>query len=563
MKRVLSLGLVMTIMICALLTFMPVTAATIVNNGTFGANGNNLTWTLDDKGVLTISGVGSMGITSEDSEIPWRDVRRSISSVVIEYGVTDVGVNAFESWSDTLTNVSLPNSIKSIESGAFSYCYGLTNINIPDSVTLIDSNAFMMCTKLQSVKIGNGVTSIGTAAFYSCNKLTDVTVGSSVKIIGERAFVNCKSLAKIEIPDSVESICSEAFLDCSALKNITIGSGVTSISFHAFYNTEYYNNKNNWINGILYIGSYLIDTDLDITECIIKEGTTCIADIALKCYEIKTLTIPASVISIGSSAFDFCYNLTDIYVSEKNQHFRSESGVLFDKNMTALIKYPAANTKRNYMIPNSVAFIKDYAFNECSNLLSVTIPHGVTSIQYSAFQGCRNLKCIEIPNSVISVDRFAFYNCDSLSDIYYGGNKSEWQAIEINSNNDSLLNAAIHYNSTMPGGATPTPKPTPTQKPAPTPTTKPTADPNTPSVEIIEVRNGFVTAKVNNCDDTDAQVILAVYNKNGALIEMQKYYNFGDVTFFSANLQNANIKVMLWSNTDNIKPLAETAEMSL
>ena len=115
----------------------------------------------------------------------------------------------------------------------------------------------------------------------------------------------------------------------------------------------------------------------------------------------------------------------------------------------------------------------------------------------------------------------------------------------------------------MAGGATPTPKPTPTQKPTPIPTAKPTADPSAPSVEITEVSDYIVTAKVNNCNDFDAQVILAVYNKNGALIEMQKYYNFGDVTFFSANLQNANIKVMLWSGTDNIKPLAETAEMSL
>ncbi len=73
----------------------------------------------------------------------------------------------------------------------------------------------------------------------------------------------------------------------------------------------------------------------------------------------------------------------------------------------------------------------------------------------------------------------------------------------------------------------------------------------------------IVTAKVNNCDDFDAQVILAVYNKNGALIEMQNYYNFGDVLFFSENLKNTNIKVMLWSDMDSMKPLAEPAEMSL
>ena len=112
---------------------------------------------------------------------------------------------------------------------------------------------------------------------------------------------------------------------------------------------------------------------------------------------------------------------------------------------------------------------------------------------------------------------------------------------------------------------TPTQKPTSTPKPTltPLPTAKPTADPSAPSVEITEVLDYIVTAKVNNCDDFDAQVILAVYNKNGALIEMQNYYNTGDVMFLSENLQNADIKVMLWSDMNGIKPLAEPAEMSL
>ena len=123
----------------------------------------------------------------------------------------------------------------------------------------------------------------------------------------------------------------------------------------------------------------------------------------------------------------------------------------------------------------------------------------------------------------------------------------------------------------MPSEATPTPtpkptstqKPTPTQTPTPIPTVKPTVDPTAPSVEITEVSDGFLTAKVSNCDDLFAQVILAVYNKNGVLIDMRQSYNFGEVYLFSNYLQNANIKVMLWSDTDSIKPLAETAEMSL
>ena len=71
-----------------------------------------------------------------------------------------------------------------------------------------------------------------------------------------------------------------------------------------------------------------------------------------------------------------------------------------------------------------------------------------------------------------------------------------------------------------------------------------------------------MTVKVGNCDDAEARVILAIYNKNGALIEMQNN-NSGEATFLSENLRNANIKVMLWSGMDDIKPLAETAELNL
>ncbi len=169
------------------------------------------------------------------------------------------------------------------------------------------------------------------------------------------------------------------------------------------------------------------------------------------------------------------------------------------------------------------------------------------------------MKNVTIGKNISNIGSNAFILCFDLTDVYYGGSKEDWEKIHIASGNEKLLNATIHYNSPMPSEATPTPNPTVT----PVPTVKPTADPSAPSVEITEVWDGFVTAKVNNCDDLFAQVILAVYNKNGALIEMQESYNFGEVIFLSENLQNVDIKVMLWSDTDSMKPLAETAEISL
>jgi len=169
-----------------------------------------------------------------------------------------------------ITNVTIPDSVTSIEDNAFSGCTILTgitvdennpkyasvngilydkdkkklilapngitgNVTIPDGVTSIENNAFYSCTRLTSVTIGSGVTSIGNNAFYSCTNLTSVTIGSSVTRIGEYAFFNCTNLTSVTIPNSVEYIDNLSFYYCTSLTSVTIGSGVTSIGTYAFY----------------------------------------------------------------------------------------------------------------------------------------------------------------------------------------------------------------------------------------------------------------------------------------------------------------------------------------
>ena len=195
--------------------------------------------------------------------------------------------------------------------------------------------------------------------------------GKSVTSIGDCAFRYCTSLKSITIPNSVMEIGSSAFSGCSSLTSITIPNSVTEIGVYAF------------------------------------KG----------CTSLTSITIPNSVTNIGDSTFWGCSSLTAIYVTVDNKNYTSVNGVLFNKDKTALICYPAGKTDKSYKITNSVTSIGNYAFNGCSSLTSVTIPNSVTEIGGSAFVDCASLKSITMPNSVTSIGDMAFYKCSSLTSI--------------------------------------------------------------------------------------------------------------------------------------------------
>jgi len=124
----------------------------IVDTGTCGIDGDNLTWTLDKNGTLTINGKGPM----VNSQTPWRkneEIMLKIKNIVIENGVTTIGSSAFADC-EALTSITIPDSVTYIGEDAFSFCYALTSITIPDSVTHIGENAFYM-SDLDSIIIEN------------------------------------------------------------------------------------------------------------------------------------------------------------------------------------------------------------------------------------------------------------------------------------------------------------------------------------------------------------------------------------------------------------------------
>ncbi len=151
----------------------------------------------------------------------------------VKAGTKLIADNAFTDCS--LTSITIPDSVTSIGSYAFTDCHSLTSITIPDSVTSIGDKAFLGCEGLTSITIPDSVTSIGDGAFYGCEGLTSITIPDSVTSIGDEAFNWCEGLTSITIPDSVTSIGAGAFFGCTGLTSVTIPDSVTSIGDSAFY----------------------------------------------------------------------------------------------------------------------------------------------------------------------------------------------------------------------------------------------------------------------------------------------------------------------------------------
>ena len=319
------------------------------------------------------------------------------------------------------TSVSIPSEIKGykvevIDDNAFWGCESLTSITIPDSVSYIGESAFSGCTNLTSLMIPNGVVSIGDYAFNNCDSLSGIVIPEGVKKIGERVFNGCLSLSSITIPNGVTSIGDYAFSECTSLTSITIPNSVSSIGEGAFLLCESLENIT-IPNSVTSISDSVFFCCTGVTSITIPDSVTSIGDGAFgNCESLTSITVPDSVVSIGTYAFEGCTNLTSILVDKQNNEYSSLDGVLFNKDQTILVICPSGKSS-SYVIPDSVTYIDNRAFCHYSSLTSITIPDSVMNIGDEAFWGCENLTSITIPNSVTSIGHYAFTDCTNLTSI--------------------------------------------------------------------------------------------------------------------------------------------------
>lgn len=300
-----------------------------------GVCGENLTWVLNlADSTLTISGYGDMydyDVWNDETyfPMPWEEfLYDNIKNIVLPDGITSIGDFAFLNDSYNMTSIHLPEGIRRIGKYAFAGNAGLTSISIPASVELIDTAAFYYCTELTAVQVNsnnrhycseNGVLfnkDKSTLIIYPAMKQDSYyALPSNVKQIEIGAFLECQSLTEIVLPEGITTISSEAFSYCTNLVEINIPNSVNYIGEYAFDGTAIYEDESNWTEGVLYWDNCLIATNYEIpASYTIPSGTRLIAGGTFNTSELREITIPASVISIGEESFKWCNNLQEMTV---------------------------------------------------------------------------------------------------------------------------------------------------------------------------------------------------------------------------------------------------------
>mgnify|MGYP002857011569 FL=1 len=363
---------VMLLILC--LCLMPaLVRAEIISSGFCGAQGENLTWTLDENGLLMISGEGAM------QDFAWDDspffFNTSIESVVITEGVTHIGQFAFLS------------------------CYSISSVSLPESLESIAGSAFTQCFAMHEVALPDHLQSLGDGAFATCGLSGSMFIPASVSEIGYGAFLET-ALEAIEVdPDNPNYVSVDGVLFTKDMKTLL----------------QYPERR----PGSIYE---------------VPDGTEQFSSISFfSCTELESVFLPASLREIDEDqCFQFCDALQEITVDAENLNYASLDGVLFTKDVKKLIRYPDNREAVTYAIPDGVETIGPFAFFHSLHVTKIDIPEGVEGIGWCAFGECQNLHKVVFAASVRTISSVAFSECTDLT--IYGRSDSYVQSFALSQN---------------------------------------------------------------------------------------------------------------------------------
>lgn len=353
--------------------------------------------------------------------------KREGTEFTIDSTVEKIWGYAFEN-TQNLKNVVIPNNVTEISGWAFSLS-SVTSVDIGTGVQTIPEYAFAS-SMLSSVDLDDNIKTIHDRAFYCCSKLKTVNFGSKVTTIGFGAF-ETSALTEIIIPDNVRSLGTHAFATTNDVTNVVIGTGIEDIPNNAFESSAI-----NTVNPTLTIGS-------NVKTIGIK---------AFSGMNITGVTIPASVKSIGHSAFMNCTKLVSIVIPNTVesldvgcfQDCKALESVTLGNQLTEIPNSAFYRCQKlaSITLPNSVKTIGDGAFfgcikldtinfgtrltsigegafENCSALESLTLPSGLEEIMHNAFEGCSALTTVVLPTSINKISNVAFTSCDALTSITF------------------------------------------------------------------------------------------------------------------------------------------------
>ncbi len=425
LNKFLAVILTVALLVCALPTGVFNFTANAATNGYYTYTVSNGEATITDcntsiSGDVTIpSTLGGYPVTSIGNYAFYNC--NSLTSITITDSVTSIGIWAF-CGCNSLTSITIPESVISIGNDAFINLSSLENVYITDiakwcaidfenteSNPLFHANNLYVNGKLiTNLEIPHGVTTLPICAF-SCENIISVTIPDSVTSIENRAFWGCRSLTNVTIPESVTSIGSATFYNCSSLTQVTIPDSVTSIDPTVFYNCS------------------------SLTSVTIPDSITSIGESAFyNCSSLTSITIPDSVTSIAYNAFKDCTSLKNVFIT--------------DMSKWCAIDFQACS--------NPLCYGGDLYLNS-QLVTNLEIPQDTTAVNQNGFYNCKTIENIFIPKNTVLINQYAFYGCSNIKNIYYEGTAEEWQEVTVLKGNDYITNATVYYNCKgIPGAVT-------------------------------------------------------------------------------------------------------------
>ncbi len=389
-----------------------------------------------------------------------------LAKITIEEGLTYIGASAFEGCA-SLVDVTLPASVYTIANGAFKNT-GLKSVAVGDGVAEIAAEAFAGNKTLTKVVLGKNVEKLGIDAFKDCVALKSINLGASVKDINSKSFSGCTALATITVDKDNKNIKAvDNVVYCADGDHlIMVGAGATTVavaegtkyivggSFDLVKNVAAITfpatlvnveadalDGTAWFaaqNGVVYAGPVLYKVKGAVADVVVADGTTSIADGAVKNVDVKSVTLPATLVNIGKTAFEGA-GILEIAVPDSVTSI--EIGAFKDCKVLAKVTLPknieVINTAVFYgcealteiVIPEAVKVISSDAFANCEALNKIALGK-VEKIEKYAFSGCKALGSIELPATVTEVDALSFYGCTSLKGIGVAAGNKMYKSLE-------------------------------------------------------------------------------------------------------------------------------------
>ncbi len=333
-------------------------------------------------------------------------------TLTIPDSVVTIGSGAFSGVTG-LKTIIIPGTVKTISTSAFAFNTTLETVVIEEGVQIIGQQAFNGCSNLRSINLPQSLTKIGHLAFYDCKKIERVTIPRGVRDIGNYVFVNCTLLADAVFENGNDIVSDSCFTNCSNLRKVTIPSTVQTINSTAFNNClklDEINLEDNqsyvFDNGILKTadGTKIVFMTngllANISTFEIPNGVTNFGMNIGLYTNIKQINIPSTLESLGA-ANKFPKSISNVIVDENNTRYASENGILYTKDDKTLIM--CYLKEKDINIQEGILTLNAYCFKQAENAENIILPESLQTISSSALRENNKFNKILIGKNVSSI----------------------------------------------------------------------------------------------------------------------------------------------------------------